>query len=152
MQTRVDAEIIVYSKTESVARISEIRCTKSLGKRVVNQNQNQKSELQTRQTGTRQNRNRKNKGVSCTISQYTGLHKSTQNKDQRSDGLTDGQTGVYIHWDIKHTKRIMGCEEGLNNYYGEGHTRIKSNNQNTGERHGLESHTSQYKYTAPIRE
>ena len=41
---------------------------------------------------------------------------SAQNKDQRSDGMTDGQTGVFIHWDIKHTKRIMGCEEGLNNH------------------------------------
>ena len=52
-----------FIQTESVARISEIRSTKSLSKSVVNQNQNQKSELQTRQTGTRQNQNRKQSGV-----------------------------------------------------------------------------------------
>ena len=65
------------------------------------------------QTGARQNQNQ---GVSCTISQQTGLQKSAQNKDQRSDSQTDVPTGVFIQWEIKHTKRIMGCEEGLNNY------------------------------------
>ena len=58
---------------------------------------------------------------------YKLAHKeSTQNKDQRSDGLTDGQPGVFIHWDNTHTKRIMGCEEGLNNHVRECHT---GNNQ-----------------------
>ena len=42
--------------------------------------------------------------------------KSAQNKNQRSDGLTYNLLGVYIHRNIKHAKRIMGSEGGLNNY------------------------------------
>ena len=41
MQTRMDAEIVVYSKAESEARWSEIQCTKTIDKRVVNQIRNQ---------------------------------------------------------------------------------------------------------------
>ena len=59
MQTRMDAESL-FIQTESEARLSEIRSTKSQGKRVVNciLNQNQESELQIKQTRARQNQNR----------------------------------------------------------------------------------------------
>ena len=62
------------------------------------------------------------KGVSCTISiDCTKLNrlaywKSAQNKDQHSDRLTYKLLGVYIHRNIKQAKRIMGSEDGLNNY------------------------------------
>ena len=98
-------------KTESVARISEIRSTKSLGKRVVNQNQNQNqlSQLQTRQTGTRQTLNHKSKGCLVLNHYKLAYTKLAQNKDQRSDGQTEGQTGVYcIYTRILNTLR-QGC-------------------------------------------
>ena len=44
--------------------------------------------------------------------------------DQRSDGLTNKLAEVYIHRDIKHTKRIMGIEDGLNNYKEGGYRRV----------------------------
>ena len=104
----------LFIQNKSVARISEIRSTKSLGKRVVNQNQNQNqlSELQTRQTGTRQTRNHKAKGCLVLNHYKLALHRIKINV------LTVRQTDrlEYIHEDIKHTKRIMGCEKGLNNY------------------------------------
>ena len=46
--------------------------------------------------------------------------KWAQNKDQRSDGLTYKLLGVEVHRNIKQAKRILGSEDGLNNYYGEG--------------------------------
>ena len=60
--------------------------------------------------------------MSCTISRENGLQ--TIGKDQRSDGLTYKLLGVFIHRNTKHSMRIMGSEDGLNNYFGEGDTRI----------------------------
>ena len=88
--------------------------------------------------------------MSCTISlAYTKL---AQNKDQCSDSLTDGQTGVYIHWDIKHTKRIMGCEEGLNNHKRECQMGINQTIRIQGKDTDWNHTHLLYKNTAPIRE
>ena len=67
-------------------------------------------------------------------------------------GLIYKLLGVFIHRDIKHSKRIMGNEDGLNNYEEEGYTRI--NQTIRRHREDVEWNHTQclYRNTALIRE
>ena len=103
------------------------------------------SKLQAR---TRQKQNQETKGYLVQYHYKLAYRKLGRNKDQRSDGLTDGQTGVLIHWDIKHTKRIMGCEEGLNNHKREYHTFINQTIRIQGKDTDWNHTHLLYKYTA----
>ena len=72
--------------------------------------------MQTKQTRARQNLKAESKGCRIQFLNRLAYTKSAQNKDQRSDGLTYKLLGVFIHRRFKHSTRILGSEEGLNNY------------------------------------
>ena len=63
-----------------------------------------------------------------------------QNKDQRSDGLTYKLLGVFIHRRLKQAMRILGSEDGLNNYQRAGTRGLIKQSKTLG-RHGPESQT-----------
>ena len=84
---------------------------------------NQESEFQKYRQGLDRIKT-KTKGV-VSVSTINWLSENRHRiKVQLSDGYTYQQLGVYIHGNLKHTKRIMGVADGLNNYYEEGYTRI----------------------------
>ena len=68
----------------------------------------------------------KNRNKECCLLYHNKLayKQSAQIKDQRSDGLTYKLLVVFIQRNTKHSMRIVDSEDGLNNYLGEGNTRI----------------------------
>ena len=96
MQTRMDAEIVVFSQSRVGSQVIRNTKYKTSGKRVVKQSGiKTKIRIAGYQTRTRQNQNQKTKGCHVQFLDKLAYTKSAQNKDQCSDGLTDGQTGVY---------------------------------------------------------
>ena len=107
MQTRADAEIVVYSIEGQKPGDQET------GKRIVKESKKPKS------SKTKTNRG---KAEIVVVMQrgfiyYFSIKWLTNNQHRIKINVLTGNRlpGVKIHKEIKHTTRVTGCEEGLNN-------------------------------------
>ena len=93
MQTRMDAEIDVYSKQSWKPGDQKCEVQNEIDYSFAYQihNQNQRLELQNIQKGTRQNQNQKTKGCLVQFLNKLAYTKLAQNMDQRSDREQTGR-------------------------------------------------------------